>query len=140
MLILETERIILRDFRRDDFDAFYATTTDPEYQKFYDKREMKRPFWQAIFDRILAAAAQPERLMYQLAICLPTGELVGTSGIRIEEPAHQQASFGCAIARDYWGKGYAFEASRYLMAYALDTLPIHRIYAETISENKRARV
>ncbi|MCP5101690.1 MAG: GNAT family N-acetyltransferase, partial [Chloroflexi bacterium] len=47
---------------------------------------------------------------------------------------------GCAIARDYWGKGYAFEASRYLMAYALDTLPIHRIYAETISENKRARV
>lgn len=140
MFVLETERLVLRDFLEDDFDAFYATSNDPEYQQFYAEHETTRDFWQTIFDRILAGTAVSDRRMYQLAICLPAGELIGTCGLRIEQPEHQQASFGCAIARDHWGKGYAYEACRRLFDFGFTSLPIHRVYAETISENWRARM
>ncbi len=139
MFTLKTPRLILRDFQQNDFDAFYATTNDPEYQKFYAEHETTHSFWQEIFARIMAGAAEAARIKYQLAICLPTGELIGTCGIRIEDQANQQASFGCAIARNFWGKGYAYEASYAIINYGFSSLSIHRIYAETISENKKSR-
>ncbi|MFZ1398525.1 MAG: GNAT family N-acetyltransferase, partial [Candidatus Promineifilaceae bacterium] len=111
MFSLKTERLLLRDFQPDDFDAFFATTNDPEYQQFYAEEEMTRPFWQQIFTHILEGTAELPRDSYQLAICLPDGTLIGTCGVRLEDAANRQASFGCAIARPFWGHGYATEAS-----------------------------
>ena len=130
---------MLRDFESEDFEPFYATTNDPEYQKYYCRREMTREFWKDLFERILPSSGEERRMSYQLAVCLKTGELIGTCGVRIEAPDHQQASFGCAIARDYWGKGYAIEAAHGIINFGFSSLPIRRIYAETISENTRAR-
>ncbi len=138
-MFLKTIRLILRDFQSDDFEDFYATTNDPQYRQFYSERETGRDFWRELFDRILAGAEAAERSSYQLAVCLSKGELIGTCGVRIEDTEHQRASFGCAIARGYWGKGYAFEASQGVIEFGFTSLPIHRIYAETISENTRAR-
>lgn len=140
MFRLETNRLYLRDFRSEDFDAFYQTSQDPEYQKFYSEEETTQAFWKTIFDRILASAALDERLKYQEAICLKTGELIGTCGVRIKHQEHRQASFGCALAKPYWGVGLAFEASQRIVDFGFSELPIHRIYAETISENRRARL
>jgi RimJ/RimL family protein N-acetyltransferase len=139
MLSIKTERLILRDFGPDDFDAFYATTDDPEYRQFYSEREMDPAFWQELFGRLRVAAQAPRRTIYQLAICLPSGALIGTCGVRIEDVEHQQASFGCAVARPYWGQGYAYEASRRILGYSFSSLPVHRVYAETIAANARAR-
>lgn len=138
-ITLETSRLILRDFEPEDFEAFFATTQDAEYQQFYSEEVTTRNFWQTIFERILEAARAADRLAYQLAICLPSGELIGTCGVRIEDRENQQASFGCACARPHWGKGYAFEAAHRIIDFGFCSLPVHRIYAETISENKSAR-
>jgi ribosomal-protein-alanine N-acetyltransferase len=59
--------------------------------------------------------------------------------VRIEDEAQRQASFGCAIARSYWGAGYAYEASFALIDYSFTSLPIERTFAETIAENANAR-
>jgi RimJ/RimL family protein N-acetyltransferase len=139
MFSIETERLLLRDFEPGDFDAFYASSNDPQYRQYYAEQETTRAFWKQIFDRILSATEPPERTKYQLAVCLPSGELIGTCGVRVEVLEHQQASFGCAIARAYWGQGYAYEASRRIIGFGFDSLPAHRVYAETISENTRAR-
>jgi ribosomal-protein-alanine N-acetyltransferase len=136
---LETARLVLRDFRPDDFEAFYATSNDPTYRQYYAEGETTRVFWQEIFARILSSVEAADRIKYQLAICLPNGEIMGTCGVRIEVPEHRQASFGCAIARTYWGKGYAYEAARCIIDFGFAELPIHRLYAETIGENHRAR-
>lgn len=137
---IETARLLLRDFRPEDFEAFYATSNDPEYQKYYAEREMTRAFWKDLFDRILSGVEGPQRMKYQLTVCLRSGELIGTCGVRMEVEEHQQASFGCAIARGYWGKGYAYEAAHRIIDFGFSSLPAHRIFAETISENKRARI
>jgi [ribosomal protein S5]-alanine N-acetyltransferase len=139
MLPLETGRLVLRDFNPDDYEAFFATANDPEYQKYYSEQETTREFWQDLFARILSGAKPTARTKYQLAICLPEGELIGTCGVRLEDIDNQQASFGCAISRKYWGKGYAYEAACSILSFGFSSLPVHRIYAETISENSTAR-
>lgn len=137
---LVTQRLLLRDFTPDDFEAFYAASRDPEYNQFYSEQETTREFWETIFARILSSTSVEERLKYQLAICLPTGELIGTCGVRIEDLENQQASFGCAVAQPHWGKGLAFEAAQRILGFGFSMLPVHRIYAETNSENRRARI
>lgn len=139
MIRLETERLLLRDFSPGDFDEFYATTEAPEYRRFYSEQEMMQESWAGIFDRILDSIEIEDRLMVQLAICLQSGRVIGTCGVRIEDVENQQASFGCAIAKPYWGAGLASEASRRIFDFGFDELSIHRIYAETNSANTRAR-
>lgn len=140
MLTIETDRLVLRDFRLEDFEAFYETSQDPEYKQFYSEKETTRQFWKTIFDSILVSAEAEERLKFQMAICLKSGEIIGTCGVRIEDLENQQASFGCAVGRPFWGKGLAYEASQRIIDYGFAELPVHRIYAETNSENTRARV
>ncbi len=139
MITLKTERLLLRDFEPADFDKFYATTEDLEYRRFYSEQEMNREFWQVIFERIIESVDVEDRLMYQLAICLRTGEVIGTCGVRVEDRENQQASFGCAIAKPYWGAGLASEASRRILDFGFEKLSLHRIYAETNRENLKAR-
>jgi RimJ/RimL family protein N-acetyltransferase len=140
MFTLHTERLILRDFEPNDFDAFFATTNDPEYQQFYAEEEMTRPFWQKIFAHFVDGTTENPRTNYQLAICLPDGTLIGTCGVRLEDVANRQASFGCAMGRPFWGHGYATEACHTLFAFAFTQLDIHRIYANTKAKNSRACV
>ena len=139
MLHIETDRLILRDFVPGDFEALYATTQDPEYRRFYSEAEMTPAFWRDLLERIVVGAGASPRTAYQLAVCLPDGELIGTCGVRLESAVDRQASFGCAIARAHWGRGYALEASRRIIDHGFAALSIHRLYAEVIAENRRAR-
>lgn len=139
MFSLETERLILRDFLPGDFEAFYRTTVDPVYGRFYPVRELTERHWRKVFERILPPAEPQERLIYQLALCLPDGTLIGTCGLRIEDVENRQASFGCAIARPYWGQGLAYEGSHRVIDFGFSSLPVERVYAETIGENEGAR-
>lgn len=136
---LETDRLILRDFRPEDFTAFYETSQDPEYQQFYSQEETRREYWESIFEKILKSAAAEKRTAYQVCICLRSEAIIGTCGVRMEDLDHQQASFGCAVSRSYWGESLAYEAAQRLIKFGFANLPIHRLYAETISENRRAR-
>jgi RimJ/RimL family protein N-acetyltransferase len=139
MFVLEIDRRLHRDFKLEDFEPFYETVQDPEYKKFYSEKTT-REFWQSIFDGILASVRDEDRLKYQVVICLKTGEMMGTCRVRIEDQENRQASFGCAIARSFWGKAMAFEASQRIVDYGFSRLLIHRIYAETNSEITRARL
>ena len=136
---IDTGRLILRDFSPGDFEAFFAATNDPEYLQYYPQVETTRSFYKDIFERILSGRKQINRTKFQLAICLPEDHVIGTCGVRIEDTDNRQASFGCAIDRIHWGKGYAYEASSSILSFGFSYLPVHRIYAETISENLRAR-
>jgi len=145
MLPLKTPRLLLRDFTAVDFEAFYATTENPEYRRYYPENELSPSHLKDIFERILASTSTQPRIKFPLAICLRNAEAIeelspiGTCGVRIEAEGGLALSFGCAIARPHWGKGYAFEASCALIDYGFSNLPIERIFAETIAENSRAR-
>jgi ribosomal-protein-alanine N-acetyltransferase len=133
---LSTERLVLREFIARDWAAVHAYHNDPRYQRFYESEgstpEQAQAFVQMFLDQ---QAAQP-RTKFQLALTLKaTGQLIGTCGIRMSEPGARQADIGYELAPEHWGRGYATEAARAIMAFGFSELNVHRIWSWCISEN-----
>lgn len=62
------------------------------------------------------------------------GELVGCIGL-VPVHEHRHAELGYWIAKGHWGRGYATEAVRRVLAFGFDQLGLHRIHAGYYSHN-----
>lgn len=62
------------------------------------------------------------------------GALVGALSLRLA-PAHLRGEVGYWVSRDEWGRGYATEALRRLIAFAFDAVELHRVQAHHFVEN-----
>lgn len=138
MFVLRTARLVLRDFQRADLAAYAELAGDPHTKRFHSEDEATPEKAEQLLNLFLAWAEEQPRQRFQLAITLPSGELLGSCGVRVTSASERQASFGCELAREYWGRGYAEEGSRAVIDYGFRHLGLHRIYAETIAENEAA--
>lgn len=133
-MIIETKRMLLRDFERDDVAAYCTLTSNLKYQRFYSEEDCSVEKSRSLVEDFVLQSEELNRSKYQLAICLKgSGELIGTVGLRIE--SNKQASVGCGLGREFQSAGYAEEAMSALLTYGFEKHGIHRVYAETISEN-----
>ncbi|EKO3550238.1 GNAT family N-acetyltransferase [Vibrio fluvialis] len=124
MFKLETERLLLRDMQFTDEDAFVMMSQDAKYQRFYDEGDCKPEKYRELTQLFVTQAMESPRMSYQLAVeCKETGLFIGTVCLRLEDNGH--ASMGCAFSR----------AAQALANFGFVNLSLHRIYAETISEN-----
>jgi RimJ/RimL family protein N-acetyltransferase len=136
-LIIETTRLVLRDFRASDADAYCRLTSDPKYQRFYSEEDCSEEKSRQLVAMFSAQPRSDSRTEFQMAIELrESGELIGTAGLRVEPD--QQASIGCGVGRAYQSVGYADEAMFALLKFSFGNQKLHRVYAETIDENKPA--
>ncbi len=62
------------------------------------------------------------------------GALLGAMGLVLNLP-HRKAELGYWVARDRWGRGYATEAARAVIAWAFDGLGLHRVEAHHMVRN-----
>ena len=133
---IETERLILREFRADDWEAVLASQSDPRYLRFYEwtgrTAQEARDFVQIFLDQ---QAARP-RHKFQLVITVRGDDrAIGNCGIRLAAPGARVADIGYELAPDAWGRGYATEAARAILAFGFDTLGIHRAWASCVADN-----
>jgi Acetyltransferases, including N-acetylases of ribosomal proteins len=135
MLVIETERLVLRDFRQTDLHAYQALRLHPDFQRFCSEDDAAPANADYLLNMFIAQAAEMPRTKFQLAIEIPSEKVIGSCGIRITSADEKQGSFGCELGQAYWGKGYAYEAARAVIGFGFTDLDLHRIYAETISEN-----
>ena len=76
---------------------------------------------------------------FQLAVeDTASGALVGDLATHVDADEHRQLEVGFTLAPEHQGKGYGTEALRGLLAYAFDTLEMHRVIAVTDAENAAA--
>ncbi len=68
-----------------------------------------------------------------------TGELVGEAGLFPLAPGGPDVSLGYAFGADHWGKGYATEAARGVLAEAFGPLRLQRVVAITREANTGSR-
>jgi ribosomal-protein-alanine N-acetyltransferase len=61
--------------------------------------------------------------------------LLGDCAFSVMSNDKRQAYIGITLARPFWGKGYAEEASRGLLNYLFVELNLHRVVAECDVEN-----
>lgn len=61
--------------------------------------------------------------------------LVGGAGLRDIDALHSHAEMGCWIGVEWWGRGYATEASRAMLRFGFEGLGLNRIHAHHMVRN-----
>lgn len=135
VVALQGERIYLRYLVPDDVNEAYCLwMNDPVTNKFLESRfylhtiETLRKY---IVDK------QAEGLNAFFAIFLKeSSRHIGNIKLGPIDPHHHLADIGILIGeQDCWGKGYASEAISLVVAYAFETLGLHKVTAGCYAPN-----
>ena len=134
--VLETERLVLRELRPDDFDAVHAYGSDPEVVEFVPWGPNTEQDTHDFITNTVADQAEDPRLDWVYAI-VPRdgGRLVGTVGVYVRPSDQGQAMLGYALAPEAWGKGYATESSKAMIGFAFEELDLRRVWAACDPDN-----
>ena len=136
---IETERLILREFRRDDREKVHEYAVDPEVYHYMPWGPNTEDETSAFIERAIASRHRDPRLHFELAVTLrETGRLIGGAGIRAADECFRTADMGYCLRRDAWGRGLATEAAAGLIEFGFKQLGVHRIWATCDTGNVRS--
>lgn len=137
-VVIETERLIIRNLGPGDEQAVYAWAGDPEVAKY-----MIYPQYRSEADGIEwlqsreKDADNPDD--YDLGFVLKeTGELIGSGGL-VYHADTDTWNIGYNIRKDAWGNGYVVEAIRGIVAEIRKTRKIHAIEGTFAVENHKSQ-
>jgi ribosomal-protein-alanine N-acetyltransferase len=137
--VIETPRLILRDFVKSDLDALAELMANPDFMRFSSgvlNREHTAKF---LFERVITAAQQG--LPSQFAV-VRRGEnrLIGYCGFfRQEVDGVIEIEIGYRLHPDYWNQGLATEAARATRDYAFGVLKLERVISLIHPDNHASR-
>ncbi len=134
--VLEGQHATLRELRASDASNLYAALTTPEALKFM----WAPPPNVVAFERFIEwTHAEREAGKYICFGMVPRGEehAWGVFELRQLQPGFLRGELGFVIAPPYWGKGIFVEAARMLLAFAFDTVKVHRVEARVSTDNGR---
>ncbi|MGB6677207.1 MAG: GNAT family N-acetyltransferase [Terriglobales bacterium] len=138
MPVLETQRLVLREFQFEDLDALAAILCDRETMRYYP----------VSFDRAAVADwIQRNRTRYAndgyglwAMILKSTRELIGDCGLVLQSvDAVDEIEIGYHVRRDLWNQGYASEAARACRDYGFANLKVDRLISLIRPENLASR-
>jgi RimJ/RimL family protein N-acetyltransferase len=126
--VIETERLLLRDWRAEDAEPFAALNADPEVTR-YLRGPMTRGESDELIARIRAHWADHGFGLYAVEV-KATGSFAGFVGLAIPSFLPQvlpAVEVGWRLARGHWGNGYATEGARACMTHGFTTLRLQQI-------------
>jgi ribosomal-protein-alanine N-acetyltransferase len=143
-LILETDRLILRELKLSDAEAFFAMDNNPNVHRYLWNKPVQK-----IEETIEVIAFVRKQYVDNgigrfAMISKETNEFVGWAGIKYNtEVLNNKINFydiGYRLDEKFWGKGYASEATLAWLKYAFETMNIKTMEAaahiDNIASNK----
>ena len=139
MLRIDGKRIYLRDHQASDLDVFHSWLSDPVIAQYLTWRTstLEESFIK-LAESLREINTHP-RTKYFLAMVLnDTHRIIGEAGFTIESKAEYGgvADLGYFLLKEYWGKGYATEATEMMIRYCFTVLGLHKVTAECDAENR----
>ena len=133
-MVIETERLLLREMTDADFDALYRVLADSDIMQHYPYSFDEARVWNWI-------ARNRER--YQIfgfglwAVCLrKTGEMIGDCGLTLQNiDGKLLPEIGYHINKSYWKKGYATEAGCAVRDWAFHNTDYTALYSYMNQKN-----
>jgi RimJ/RimL family protein N-acetyltransferase len=142
VVLLETERLVLRRFTAEDVDLLVALDSDPAVTRFVTggaptpRDEVERE-WLPAF---LAAYERGAGYGFFAAEEKPGRAFVGWFHLRPAPDAPRDApELGYRLARSAWGRGLATEGARALVHHAFADLGARRVVAECMAVHQASR-
>lgn len=128
IVIIETNRLILREYTLDDFDNLYEIVSDPETMRHYPK-----PFdEERTRDWIEWNLENYKNYGFGLWVVTlkETGEFIGDCGISIQNIDWELLpEIGYHIHKKYWRRGFGSEAARAVRDWAFENTDYNCIYS-----------
>ncbi len=133
-----TPRLILRPRTMADFDACYAMDREPEMTRYikgpWHDEAAHRAF---LKDRI--ERDWPAGLGYWTMFSGETGDFLGWTLLIPLDGVGPDVEIGWRLPRAAWGKGYATEAAKPILAHAFESAGVARVIAEIDPRNAPSR-
>lgn len=132
---LVTERLCLRQLRRDDENDFFALRSNPDIMRF-----IPRPVAQSVADaaeliqNINDGIRQNNSITWAITL-KPSSKVIGTIGYVRMAKEHYRAEVGYLLSLDYRGQGIMQEALRAVVNYGFQTMKLHSIEGIIDPEN-----
>jgi ribosomal-protein-alanine N-acetyltransferase len=139
MFILQTSRLWLRPFAREDVDVLHRMWTDPDVRRYlWDDTIITRDRAAGEVEDSIASFAKNGFGMWAVLLSGAT-EVSGFGGFRLfgTPPAKKELMYGLAPA--VWGHGYATEVVQALLRFGFEQLDEERIWARTDPPNIASR-
>lgn len=134
-VLFETERLFVREYNIDDFDAVKAYASDAEVTAYLPWGPADDDTVQKIVDSRLKSQIEEARTRFEFIVCLKaSGEAIGAVGLHLSDDL-KQGDLGFIFNRRFWGSGYASEAAQGMLRFGFMNLDLHRITAKCDSEN-----
>ncbi|WP_298673547.1 GNAT family N-acetyltransferase [uncultured Sphingomonas sp.] len=137
--MIETGRLLLRRWRADDIEPFFAMGQDAEVMRYLGP-PTTRDDCEAVVVRQNALADETGSCFWAIER-LSDGEFLGFCGIKpgpAGTPVADQPEIGWRLARAGWGQGYAREAAQASLDRAWATTDWPAIAAITVPANERS--
>ena len=120
-MMLETERLILRELQPSDYDALCRIMQDEQTMTAYEGAFSDEEV-QAWLDRQLERYRKWGYGLWAVVL-KETGAMIGQCGLTMQPWKGQEVlEIGYLFERRYWHRGYATEAARACKDYAFDIL------------------
>jgi RimJ/RimL family protein N-acetyltransferase len=132
-----TERLHLRPYTAEDFDALYAIQSRPEVARYlyWDARD-RDEVRQALEAKAQCSVLGDEGGSLQLAVVLPeSGTLIGDALLMWTSRQHRQGEIGYVFHPDHGGRGYATEAAEVMLRLGFEGLGLHRVVGRLDGRN-----
>ena len=117
-MILLTERLRLEPLSRADAAEVDPLMSDPEVMAHWDAPEIDDPDVVAGVVAQQVADTEAGTSRYWTMRALADGAFVGVCDLSQIDRAHHKADVGFMLIREAWGRGYALEAMRAVIAHA----------------------
>ncbi len=136
---LHTERLRIEHFREADADFLVTLLNDADFITNIGDRGVRDLEAARRFYRDRLAASYREHGFGMFAVRLrQSGELLGMCGL-VRRPQLEHVDLGYAFLPNARGHGYALEAARRVVAYAIDDLGIGELLAIVNEDNTPSR-
>lgn len=135
-IILQTERLYLRNFCEQDLEDLYKIYSEDEVMKYIGRGGALNKEQSLKMINIQSEKFYKEKNYCIWALAEKSGgKLIGHCGFS-DLPENYGTEIAYLISREYWNKGYATEIAMETLKYGFEILNFKTIYALSYPQNK----
>ena len=136
--MISGKNITLRAMEPTDVDLLYEL--ENQMEMWYLSNTIT-PFSRFVLEQFVLNSHQDIHTTKQLRLMidLPSEEAcIGTIDLFEFDPTHKRVGLGIILATKYREQGYAAETLDMVLKYCFETLLVHQVYCNILSENERS--
>lgn len=140
LIELETQRVLLRQWKEQDFSAFATLNSDPTVMEFFPNL-LSREQSDVMAQKCQSLIANRGWGLWACEL-KTSGEFIGFVGLHQPEsnlPCSPCTEIGWRLHKHCWGKGYATEAARAALRFGFEGIFLNEIVSFTTVTNVRSR-